>query len=338
MTSIIKKLSFVQRTGLLTELHSDTIFGHFCWRMMHGEGTKTLSSFLKEFSKKPIFTVSNAFPGLQEEIFVPTPMVNLPSLIGKIDSKKESIINFLKLKRLKKFSSIPVTDWNLLLNGKTEDFAESLLAKLENPSEAPSFISDLRTRVKINRETYSSEEGKLFSQESKSIGGTRQQIKNDQIRWNIFIKVIDPKAFENEEFKCEKYLKEVFTLGFGKKKNIGFGEFKDIRLEDFEQFKQLKDGSNGFISLSNYLPSTDDELKNFKYKQFLKYPKLGEEYSQSKDPFKRPIVFLMPGSVFYTDTMREYYGRCTNHGEVSSSKSEVIQNGIAFTLRANLPT
>ena len=334
---LIKKLSFTQKTGLLTELHSDTIFVHFCWRMLHGEGTNTLNSFLNEFSTKPIFTVSNAFPGIREEIFVPIPLVNLPSLIGKIDSKKESIINFLKLKRLKKFSSVSITDFNLLLNGRAKEFAESLLAKLDNPGDAPSPITDLRTRVKISRESYSPEEGKLFSQESKSIGGNHQQIKNDEIRWNIFIKVIDLKAFENEEFKCEKYLKDVFTLGFGKKKNIGFGEFKDIRLEDFEQFEQPKDGSNGFVSLSNYIPSTDDGLKSFKYKQFLKYPKLGEEYSVSKDPFKRPIVFLMPGSVFYTDTIREYYGRCTNHGEVSSSKSEVIQNGIAFTLRANLP-
>lgn len=340
MNELIKKLSFVQKTGLLTDLHSDTIFGHFCWRLLHGEGIDTLRSFLEEFysnNTTPIFTVSNAFPGIKDKIFLPFPLLKLSYLKESNEAKKDYIVNFLKFKEFKKISSIPISDFNLLLSGNTSNFVDSILDKIESQDESPSFVHDLRTRVKISRETFSSEEGLLFSQESRSISGTHDQIKNGEIRWNVFIKVLNKEKFECDEFKCEKYLKEVFSLGFGKKKNIGYGEFVDIKWDNFDSFEQPEAGSNGFITLGNYLPAAGDGLKNMRYKQFLKYPKLGEEFSKSDDPFKKPIVFFLPGSVFYTDKVGGYYGRCTNPGDISSSKVEVIQNGYAFSLRANLP-
>lgn len=335
--SKIKKLSFKQKTGLLSELQSDTIFGHFCWRLLHSEGKEKLESFLKNYISEnenlPVFTISDGFPGIKDEIFFPIPIVRLNIESSNSNSKKEKIIKFLKQKELKKISRINLKELNLFLSGDYEKFIEKLENNLIKEKHFPKLLAQLRTNVKIRRETYGAEDKALFGIESRSIIGTKEQNVEYEMNWNVLIKILDEEKFTN--FNCEKYLKEVFELGFGRKKNIGFGEFFYIEVTSYDLIIEPKE-SDGFVNLSNYLPIESDKITKFNYKQFLKYTKFGEEKSQSSDPFKKPIIFFKPGSVFFTDQIKDFYGRCTIPGEISESFSKAIQNGYSFSLRAKL--
>ena len=70
------------------------------------------------------------------------------------------------------------------------------------------------------------------------------------------------------------------------------------------------------------------------YNISVKHGKFGEEKSNSKNPFKKPLILLTPGSCFITDEKREFYGRAVDN--ISNSFPDHIHNGIAFTLKAKL--
>lgn len=345
----IYKLTLKQKSGLLTELESDTIFGHFCWRMRELLGEDELSKFLNFFvDGKPVFTLSNSCFERDGVVYLPNPIIphkekNSP------ETKDEKIKQFMDFKISKERKLLTLDEFNQVLNGNEPDLSEK--------ADIPKYTEDLRTSVEISRETFSSIEGHLFSYApmfvDEIIVDNKKQEYSDT-KTIIFIKIIDEKNFT--DYKCEAVLKEVFEVGFGKKKSSGYGEFEVIgNLGNFEGFTESED-ANGFVTLSNYLPSVNDGLKmgskakeipasagmtdsrednettSYYYDFKLKYGKLGEELALSENPFKKPIVLLLPGSVFRTDMKKDYYGRCTTEGELSEVHKFVIQNGFVFTL------
>jgi len=322
-------LSLKLKSGLLTELQSDTVFGHFCWRLKDIKGKDKLKEFLNLYlENKPVFTVSNSFFGDKDKdnIYFPKPLITYEyDFVEK--SKKEKITNFLKYKDRKKIKNLTLNEFNASLTGNTADLDMQIEKRLKEGKEIPKFKKDLRVSVEIDRNTFSSKGGQLFSY-------APNYLHNDYTL-NLFIKVIDGDKYDS--FKCENILKEVFIIGFGKKKSSGYGEFEITNLDENKRFKEYKGfieptESNGFISLGNYLPAETDNLTDFFYETHLKYTKLGEEYALSENPFKKPIIFMIPGSVFKTSAKKEYYGRCTKNGEISSVPG-VIQNGFAFSLK-----
>ncbi|HAB50664.1 MAG TPA: hypothetical protein DCE80_00560, partial [Ignavibacteriales bacterium] len=69
-----------------------------------------------------------------------------------------------------------------------------------------------------------------------------------------------------------------------------------------------------------------------RYYTHVKYGKLGEELSLSRIPFKKPMLMIKPGSFFFTEKQKEYYGRVTVDGEASPANPFAVQFGIPFTL------
>jgi len=347
--SDIYKLTLKQKSGLLTELQSDTIFGHFCWRMKEMQGEDRLIEFLKLFKERnPVFTLSNSFFERDGEIFLPNPL--LPLRTKKEEkTKEERIKSFLNYKDSKKTKFLTFKQFNASISGDIKKLEELILEekrqeeinkieKKEYKSKQPKYTEDLRTSVEISRETFSSKERQLFSYSplyiEEELVDPKKQLFTET-RTVIFIKVIDKIKFD--EFNCENILKEVFNIGFGKKKSSGYGEFQVLGFDKFDRFHETED-SNGFISLSNYLPSNKDKLtiEGSYYDLNIKYGKLGEEYALSENPFKKPIVLMTPGSSFKTENKKDFYGRCTNESEICEYKKEVLQNGIAFTLKIKI--
>lgn len=320
--SKIYKLTLKQNSGLLTKLQSDTIFGHFCWRLKDRLGEEKLSLFLDSYkNKSPIFTISNGFLQKNGEIFFPKPLFQIEKSQAA-NSKKEKIRQFLANKEAKQRTSITLNELNLFLDGKKDEYLSSLI----KPIGAPKILSDLKIGVEIDRSTLRSKEGALYNLKPEFI--------EKETEYAVFIKVIDDKLFA--DFECKEILEDVFNIGFGKKKSAGYGEFSNIKFELFEKFKE-SENSTGFISLSNYLPSNDDDLIEAYYNLNLKYGKLGEEKSNSSNPFKKPILLSEPGSCFFTKKNKEYYGRITKEGEISDSFSQALQNGFSFSLKFNYP-
>ena len=315
----IKKLKLKLLSGLLSDgLQSDTIFGHFAWRFKDFHGEEKLLEFLDYFKKgEPIFTVSDGMFENENEIFFPKPLKLTPPKF-KSDSKKERIKNFIKQKEAKSNKLITLSELNLYLNGELDKFDE--LISNSNRDKAPRLKSDLRVSVEIDRDTYKSKEGRLFSYHPKYL--------DEKIFIVIFIKILNQERWDT--FSCESILKSVFEIGYGKKKSSGYGQFEVVGdFQDFNGFYE-PENSNGFISLSHYLPANEDKIATAFYDINVKYGKLGEEFSASQNPFKPAMLLLKPGSCFLTDTKKDFYGRVIE--KIIDYKPSIIHNAIAFTL------
>lgn len=321
--SKIYKLSLKQKSGLLTPLQSDTIFGHFCWRFLEANGENALTEFLDLYkNNNPVFTLSNGLLEVNGEVLFPKPL-KLPPYVSSNNTKKDKIKNFLINKELKGRSYITAEELNLYINNDTENFRESFAKKVN--FEIPKVETNLRVSVQIDRETNRSADGQLFSY-SPSYLKANNKIAN----FAILIKVIDENNFK--KYNVESLLINTFELGYGKKKSSGYGEFKFISFSEYNKIKEPID-STAFINYSNYLPSDDDKIIDGFFETSLKYGKLGEVFSNSENPFKQPILFLKEGSLFYTKIKKDYYGRITKQSEINSAKPDTVQCGFSFSLK-----
>lgn len=341
----IKKLTLKLKSGLLSELHSDTVMGHFCWRLRDKYGKTKLEEFISLYHTSdiiPPFTISN---GLLEkdyrddkkkiihtELFFPKPLFHLKKSeeTEKKKSKKELIIDFLLNKELKSIDLLTTSQFKLAISGNKDKLYDSVI---NDKLERPKFETDLKVSVEIDRDSLSAREGQLFSYHPKFL--------DEGTRVVFLIKVLNENIFYSDKFKCEEILKDVFEIGFGKKKSSGFGQFQVISnngniTTDFDGFDEPS-SANSFITLGNYLPSYDDGISKdgSSYDFIVKYGRLSEEKSLSKNPFKKPLILLTPGSIFKTSKIKDYYGRVTQGGHISEFDIDAVQFGMPFILRFN---
>ena len=236
-------------------------------------------------------------------------------------TKKDRIKDAMLLKELKSRDYITLEQLNLFLNNQVEEYNKSF----ETTVDFPAMCSEVRVNVQIDRQTSGSAEGKLFN--------LSPNYTQDDSTIAVFIKEINAESFI--KYNVLDLVAAVFETGYGKKKSSGFGEFEVILKDEINNIKE-PDNSKGFVSFSNYLPSDDDKITNAYYDLNIKIGKLGEEYANLQNPFKKPILFLTSGSCFITTEKKDYYGRCTNESEVSDYFPQAIQNGIAFSLNFTL--
>lgn len=317
-------LTLKQKSGLLTELQSDTIYGHFCWRFKEKFNEKKLEEFISAYQKdSPVFTLSDGLLKIGEEIHFPRPYIfSKPEIREK---KEDKILEFVKQKENKERNYINLSELNkFLLTGQIKFEQKSVEPSVKKHSKhIPALSESLRVSVQIDRNSFGSKEGRLFSYNPK--------YTKEDVSYVILVKVVNEVFFK--EFNCEKILKEIFEIGFGKKKSSGYGQFEIVgnKLQEYVKIEESKE-SNGFIVLGNYLPSAKDNISPIGYDINTKYGRFGEELSQSENPFKNPIVFLTAGSCFKTENRKDYYGRVTNDSEISQTNPFAVQFGIPFIL------
>lgn len=319
---MIKKLSLKPKSGLLTSLQSDTIFGHLCWRMVEKNGEVILKKFLGLYlDGKPVFTLSDGLFEVKGEVLFPKPLKQSP-LSGDDLEKPEKIKKFLLRKEARGRKFITAGHLQLFLDGKMEEYEERFAS--EENRFSPSLHDDLRIHVRIDRDTMKSEDSMLFQ--------TKPQYLSEETGFAVLIKVIDKQNYR--EFDVENILQEVFETGFGKKKSSGYGAFSILGFSDYDRIQEPEEGS-GFLTLGNYLPSGNDEASPGYYDYFVKYGKLSETGSSGNNPFKKPMIMMKPGSCFETESLKAFYGRMTTPGEISS-QTDVLQCGMPFTLNFKL--
>ena len=71
-------------------------------------------------------------------------------------------------------------------------------------------------------------------------------------------------------------------------------------------------------------------LKESLYKTEVKYGKLGEEFSHTKNTFKNPVIQIAPGSVL--NTSQDYVGEMLS---LSKGRSEILDYNYGFLLPFN---
>lgn len=141
----------------------------------------------------------------------------------------------------------------------------------------------------------------------------------------IYCKVVS----EDWKERVLKIFKDLSNTGYGRKKSIGKGQFSIREVHNFD-FPEVKE-ANGFVTLSNFCPAENDPTEGL-YKTFVKYGKLGEEFTFCGNPFKRPLLMIKAGSVFKTGgNPKEFYGR-TVQDRISPAKPEVVQYAYAFAV------
>lgn len=148
---------------------------------------------------------------------------------------------------------------------------------------------------------------------------------------SIYLKVISDEW--KDKVIC--WLTELSKSGYGRKKSIGKGQFSvsdDVTPHQFDEIRN----ANGFVTLSNFCPAENDPTEGL-YKTFVKYGKLGEEFTFCGNPFKKPLLMIKAGSVFKTDGKpKEYYGRMVD--KIAPAKeSEVVHYGYAFAVSIKYP-
>jgi CRISPR-associated protein Csm4 len=318
-------LTLKQKSGLLSPLQSDTIYGHFCWRLKERLGTEKLTEFIELFkNSKPVFILSDGLLKVKNEIHFPRPFVfNKPETKEK---KVDKILEFVDRKKSKERNYLTLSELNKFLSTgkiKLEEIEEDIDSKKTKKKKI--FEESLRVSVQIDRNSFASAEGKLYSYNPK--------FSRDDVSFVVFIKVLDEEKFK--EFDCNNILKDTFTIGFGKKKSSGYGQFEILGFNEYAEIIEPTE-SGQFVVLGNYLPSIEDTVSPIGYDINTKYGKLGEEFSQSENPFKNPIVFLTAGSCLRTENKKDFYGRITDEGEVSHTNKFAVQFGMPFTLKFNL--
>jgi CRISPR-associated protein Csm4 len=319
----IKKISLKLNSGLLSPLHSDTIYGHFCWQLLYSKGENKLTEFInKSRNGNPVFLVSDGLVNHNKNLFFPKPKLLSVPLIA--ETKYDNILNFIENKEKKNQSLISFKDFNSFLTKGNYNISNSSKKEL---SDLPLFHETVRTSVEIDRESLKTKTGRLFSY--------NPVFASEAMEYSLLLKIIDESSYEKNNY--EEILTSIFETGFGKKKSSGYGQFTVEDISDFNEIEEPSD-SNAFMVLGNYLPSKDDGITPLGYDINTKYGKLGEELSQSENPFKNPIVFLKAGSCFKVEKKKEFYGRVTNQGEISPSFKEAVQFGIPFIIHFKINT
>lgn len=286
----IYKIKLKFRNSIITPFQADTIFGHLCWVIAHDKGDKELDKFLEPFIRGQPPFIIS--DGFPGD-FLPKPFVADFSIDKGEDWKKWKKIDWLDF-----------GDFESVRKG------ERCIPK-EIPDDAITISSIAHNTInRLNNITLS--EGGVYSLKETSVPFVSIYLRTESDEWKN--RVID--LFEN-----------LSKAGYGRKKSIGKGYFSLSEVKDFE-FSKIED-ANGFVTISNFCPAENDPTEGL-YKIFVKYGKLGEEYTFCGNPFKRPLLMIKAGSVFKTISLpKDFYGRMITEG-ISLAKPEVVHYAYAF--------
>lgn len=291
-----------------TPLFADTIFGGLCWTIRYLYGLGSLENFIEKYRRgDPPLVLSNAFPG----DLLPKP---LGPFIGRPVLKTcEQLIDWMgEAKRIKKITYISVEEFIDLVSGR-----QTCLQSRDAPYSEAAVLHN-----RLNRfQNSTAGDGNLYEE-------LESYLHPDYEYMSIYIKTPVNTGID---------WREVFSLlgetGIGRKKSSGKGAFKLVEIEPFSALSGI-DGVNAFVSLSNFVPGPKDPTDGW-YKAMVKYGKLGEEYANLENPFKKPLLMLKAGAVFrITGGVREYYGSIVEN--ISSAYNNIIHYGLAFPVPARI--
>jgi len=288
----------------LTDWSSDTLTGALLWVYYRKYGSNSLSELISAFLENdPPFVLSSGFPG----DLLPRPFI--PQHTQKI----ETLNQIEEGKKLKKSQWVTLEMFNNLRHGmmlKPEEFPK--------PNTEEVVLHNQVSRISGS----TIEGGELYSIEERFLN----------IKQYVHITV-----YANVKPEWNDILSEMFAdlgrTGIGARSSTGKGVFILDEYTDFQGFTDLSE-SNGCILLGNVIPRATDPTKGF-FKVVIKRGKLGEEFSKIYNPFKKPLVMLMPGSVFYSlSSMQSWLGRFVEN--IVPMPPGIVHCGMAMVTTARL--
>jgi CRISPR-associated protein Csm4 len=298
----IYRVKLKLKSSHITPWHSDTIMGSLCWILAQQEGEQRLAEFLKHYRDGDLpFVVSNCFPG----DLLPKPMAG--NFIGMQQvSKKEALEHADRAKESKKTELVALAEFNAIINNQATDISPKKNMAME--------IGIMHNQ--INRLSGTTADGSLYQQH--------------EIFWQQPYLSLYAGIAAGWEEKFLALMEKLSLKGYGKRVSIGKGIFQ---LEDFSQFNDFRtpENANAIVVLANFVPRANDPVEG-QYKTFVKYGKLGQSFATGKNPFKKPLIMIKPGAVFWTDEPKMTYGRLVNG--ISEEFPEVVQFGYTLAVPA----
>ena len=125
----------------------------------------------------------------------------------------------------------------------------------------------------------------------------------------------------------------IADTGYGKRKSVGYGQIEKYSFEPFKGF-EIPANPDGFISLSNFVPAPSDPRQGC-WRTLTKYGKMGEAFSLEESAFKKPLLMLEAGAVFYDRPLRPFYGSMVK--DLSPRYNEAVQYALALPVPVALP-
>ncbi|MDD3465476.1 MAG: hypothetical protein PHH07_08440 [Candidatus Cloacimonetes bacterium] len=279
---MLYKIEWTLQSPIETQLQSDTIFGHLCWALAMELGEAALTEFL-EAMQKPVLSLSSAFP----QGTLPVPRLN--ARYGELPADLQgALVKRRTAKAAKGLSYLPLEIW--LQHHHDYDHSEvierneAIQALVEKSFKLE---QDVVVHNSINRVTGTTTKGGA-SLYTETVTFAREG--------TVFESYLDTDYFSAEQLRA--LFAFVENSGFGRNKHTGRGRFR-IELGEHE-FSRVGD-PNAWLLLSNAVPAPDDPASAC-YDGFVKYGRLGGSYaSGGRNPFKKPLFMLTPGTVFLGD-------------------------------------
>ena len=297
------RIKFKAKSWLSSAWQADTVWGHLCWGLKYLHGEHELTDFIAAYdSSQPPLLISNGFP----DDLMPRPVLPLPALALQTNLAVQRE-QFDRQKQAKKEELLSLEEFNRALNGE-----------MVSPLPKPKLCRRTTLKNQINRitNTTMAEEQSLYPFEEYHCNTI-----------TIYAKIAD--GFEDRARELFDYLSKT---GYGKRKSVGYGWLELVEFKSFPGFASPV-GANAFISLSNFVPAKRDPTGGY-WRALIKYGKLGEEYASSANPFKKPLLMLTAGSVFYDSPVRDYYGRFI--AGLTGEHPQVVQYGFALPVSIRL--
>jgi CRISPR-associated protein Csm4 len=303
------KSTLTLHTASATHWQADTVFGHLCWSLLRRSGETTLAEFLSLYEEKtPPVLLSDGFPG----DYLPRPLLPPPVAPAAGESKRQRIERLRLAKKLQQVELLTLDEFNRARMGQP---VEPSLTQ-ETLKESLHIHAMQKNQIDRVTNTAGSEAGELYNI-------VEYRIPRVTIFWRIAEGYFDTVS---------EFLNDLQATGYGKRKSVGYGQVEGFTLKEFNGFTDVPE-ANGFVTLSRFVPEPDDPTDGY-WNATVKYGKLGEELAVSGNPYKRPLVQLVPGSCFRDATPREWYGRLLGG---LSQLPEVKHYGFAFPVPMFLP-
>lgn len=262
-------------------LSSDTIFSAL---FIEAVKYKKADEFLKLFKEKGM-RLSSAFPYIDKEYYIPKPMISLNK-----EDEGDSVIK----KAFKKLKYIPLSKFDLFINGKLDVKAEE-----ENFRKNFGKFS-LIEKVSV-LDLKEGEESRLYALETFTY-------KKES---GLYIFVSYEK---DDDFKLLREMFESLSYtGIGGKVSAGYGKFKlreDVPDENISKYfidiKKFKK----FMSLSICLPKEDEierKLENASYSVVKRSGFIASDTYSNTFRKKRDFYMLEAGSVYENEFVGDIY-------------------------------
>lgn len=335
------EITILPISGFGTPLKGDTIFGHFCWQVLHKPSLLDggLKALLDYYDQKPSVIFSSAFPKLSSspgQYFLKRPDLPTFFFFPTNDTQPcEQRIAAEKRHRKKKWM---LSHGELSLDIRKSDY-------LTNREAMQIFFEQLSERAQRQmRKLYSKELISVFSQPHNSINrmsqttgtGAFAPFSTDNNYYYPGMELVVFVLIDESVLSLESVLealKNIGKWGYGRDASTGLGRF------DLDSFTKLSfpdsTGANAAYTLAPSVPQKNSFSASY-FTVFVRFGKHGDKYASSKNPFKNPVIMADEGAVLLPEDAKAFF-KMPYMGRAIKGVSKVIPDTVVQGYAPYLP-